>query len=224
MNQSEQNALSFERIVFFSDAVFAIVITLLVLEIKVPHLKEFSETALREELVHLIPKFAGFLASFFIIGLMWFEHHRIFRYIKDFNGGLIWRNLFFLLCISFIPFPTALTSEYYWSKTAFIFYALSFALAGLAKFWVWIYAAKNSLLDETADPGLTLKITRRSLAVPIGSFLAVLLSFISILIAPFGFAMIPVIAQLLDPSKKAAGDEASSDEIKNEEIDSETVN
>ena len=60
----------------------------------------------------MIPKFVGFLVSFFIVGLMWFEHHRIFRYIKDFDGGLIWRNLIFLLSISFIPFPTALISEY----------------------------------------------------------------------------------------------------------------
>jgi uncharacterized membrane protein len=73
MNPSEQNTLSFERIVFFSDAVFAIVITLLVLEIKVPHLEVLSETALHKELLHLIPKFMGFLASFLIIGLMWFE-------------------------------------------------------------------------------------------------------------------------------------------------------
>ena len=94
MNQTEQNALSFERIVFFSDAVFAIVITLLVLEIKVPHLEKFSEQAVNASLIHLIPKFIGFLASFLIIGVMWFEHHRIFRYIKDFDAGLIWRNLF----------------------------------------------------------------------------------------------------------------------------------
>lgn len=214
MNQTEQNALSFERIVFFSDAVFAIVITLLVLEIKVPHLKEFSEANLRSELVHLIPKFAGFLASFFIIGLMWFEHHRIFQYIKNYDGGLIWRNLFFLLSISFIPFPTALTSEYYWSKTAFVLYALTFALAGLAKFWIWSYASsKPALLDENIDNSTILRIKRRSLAVPIGSLIAVLLSFINILIAPIGFATIPLIAQLLDPTKKAAKEETVSETI-----------
>lgn len=214
MNQSEQNALSFERIVFFSDAVFAIVITLLVLEIKVPHLNEFSEANLRGELLNLIPKFSGFLASFFIIGLMWFEHHRIFQYIKNYNGGLIWRNLVFLLSISFIPFPTALTSEYFWSQTAFVFYTLTFAFAGLAKFWIWSYASsKPELLDENIDKATVLKIKRRSLAVPIGSILAALLSLISILIAPIGFALIPLIANLLDPTRKAEDKEVVEENL-----------
>jgi uncharacterized membrane protein len=203
MNNSEQNALSFERIVFFSDAVFAIVITLLVLEIKVPHLKEFSESALNESLLHLIPKFVGFLASFFIIGLMWFEHHRIFQFIKGYDSGLIWRNLFFLLSISFIPFPTALSSEYFFSRTAFIFYALSFALAGLAKLWIWNYASSNRLLlSDNIDDETILRIKRRSWAVPIGATAAAMLSFITVFIAPFGFMLIPLIAQLLDPTKK----------------------
>jgi uncharacterized membrane protein len=202
MNQTEQNALSFERIVFFSDAVFAIAITLLVLEIKVPHLDALNEIDLRSKLFHLIPKFAGFFASFCIIGLMWFEHHRIFRYIKDFDGGLIFRNLIFLLSISFIPFPTALSSEYFWSHTAFVFYALTFAFAGLAKFWIWSYASsKPNLLAENVDKDLALRIKRRSLAVPLGAVSVILLSFISIFIAPIGFALIPLFAYLLDPSK-----------------------
>jgi uncharacterized membrane protein len=205
MNQSEQNALSFERIVFFSDAVFAIVITLLVLEIKVPHLDAHNDTDLRAKLIHLLPKIFGFLASFFIIGLMWFEHHRIFRYIAAFDGGLIWRNLFFLLTISFIPFPTALSSEYFWSKTAFIIYALSFALAGLAKFWIWSYAAsKPELITAGTDPIFIRKVKRRSLAVPLGSLLAGVLALYAVYIAPLGFISIPLFANLLDPTKKEA--------------------
>ena len=201
INQQEQNALSFERIVFFSDAVFAIVITLLVLEIKVPHLEAFSEANLRSSLLSMIPKFSGFLASFFIIGLMWFEHHRIFQYIREYDGGLIWRNLFFLLCISFIPFPTALTSEYFWSQTAFVFYASSFALAGLAKIWIWKYAATNRrFLDQQIHEATILRISRRSWAVPLGSLIAIALSFVSTPIAPIGFGLIPLIARLLSPS------------------------
>jgi uncharacterized membrane protein len=119
--QSE-TGLSFERVVFFSDAVFAIVITLLVLEIKPPHLDEHSEAAIKRALVELIPKFSGFVVSFLIVGMMWIEHHRIFRHIINYDAGLLWRNLLLLLCVSFVPFPTALFSEYFWSHTAFIFY------------------------------------------------------------------------------------------------------
>src|SRR5437868_2713927 len=134
MNNSHENtALSFERILFFSDAVFAIVITLLVLELKVPVIdrEHFTESLLRHDLFELLPKFLGFIYSFFIVGMMWIEHHRIFRFITHFDFGLIWRNLLFLLFVAFVPFPTALFSEFYFSQTAFILYALGFAVAAL---------------------------------------------------------------------------------------------
>jgi len=71
MPETEENSpISFERIVFFSDAVFAIVITLLVLEIKVPHIPSASSEALHKELARLVPKFLGFVCSFFIVGLI----------------------------------------------------------------------------------------------------------------------------------------------------------
>jgi uncharacterized membrane protein len=87
-----ESSLSFERVVFFSDAVFAIVITLLVLEIKPPHLADHNESALHHALFELIPKFTGFVVSFMIVGMMWIEHHRIFRYIVHYDAGLLWRN------------------------------------------------------------------------------------------------------------------------------------
>src|SRR4030095_206283 len=138
MNSDQENEiLSFERILFFSDAVFAIVITLLVLELRVPHVDgDVTETNIRHALFELTPKFLGFVYSFFIVGLMWIEHHRIFRYIGNYDFGLIWRNLLFLLFVAFIPFPTALFSEYFRSQTAFVLYVLGFALAALTKIWI----------------------------------------------------------------------------------------
>jgi len=208
----ERSAISFERIVFFSDAVFAIVITLLVLEIKVPHVTGHSSEALHQELAHLIPKVLGFICSFFIVGLMWFEHHRIFRFIEGFNAGLIWRNLIFLLVITFIPFPTALFSEYTWSITAFLIYTMTFGLAAIAKFWLWTYAVKNSLIREGTDPVTVARISRRSLAVPLGCLACVILAiFLPVYFVFFGFLLIPVFAYLLDPTKKAKID--TPDEI-----------
>lgn len=203
-DQHENSVLSFERVLFFSDAVFAIVITLLVLEIKVPHIANPAPAAINSELLHMVPKFVGFICSFFVIGLLWFEHHRIFRYINNYNAGLIWRNLIFLLFISFLPFPTALFSEYPGSYTAFFIYILVFGLAGLAKYWVWSYAVKVPLLPGGFDKALALKISRRSLAVPLGCLLCLVLSFIlPTYFAFIGFAFIPLFARLLDPTKKA---------------------
>lgn len=198
-----ESGLSFERIVFFSDAVFAIAITLLVLEIKPPHLEVHSESALRSGLLHLLPKFSGFIVSFLIIGLMWIEHHRIFRYITDYDGGLLWRNLVFLLSVSFVPFPTALYSEYFWSQTAFILYTASFAAVGLTKLWVWQYVVRRGTLLGLHTDKLTAKrISRRSLALPLACGLAMLMSAISMWVAPIAFGFIPLIAWLLDPTRR----------------------
>lgn len=202
MNQKE-SGLSFERVVFFSDAVFAIVITLLVLEIKPPHLEQLSEAAINHALLGLIPKFIGFVISFMITGLMWIEHHRIFRYIKNYDAGLLWRNLLLLLCVSFVPFPTALFSEYYWSLSAFILYTASFGAVGLTKLWLWQYASgKGQLLEPDVDSMTAKRISRRSLAVPLACVAAILLSLISIRLAPFGFVLIPLLARLLDPARR----------------------
>src|SRR6185503_365540 len=163
MANHSESGLSFERVVFFSDAVFAIVITLLVLELKVPHLGDHTEPALRHSLVELLPRVAGFVISFLIIGLMWIEHHRIFRYIADYDAGLLWRNLFLLLCVSFVPFPTALFSENFWSRTAFILYAASFGGVATAKFFIWRHAVAAKLLKEGVTPELEVRIARRSM-------------------------------------------------------------
>ena len=207
-----ETGLSFERVVFFSDAVFAIVITLLVLELKVPHITEHTETALRYALVELLPRVAGFVISFLIVGLMWIEHHRIFRYISDYDAGLLWRNLLLLLCISFVPFPTALFSENFWSRTAFILYTASFGGVAVAKLLIWRHAAAANLLKPDVTPELERRIGRRSLAVPIACALAIALSFISILLAPVSFALIPLLARVLDPSSKKAEPATANEE------------
>lgn len=197
-----ESGLSFERVVFFSDAVFAIVITLLVLEIKTPHLTDHNESALHHALFELLPKFTGFVVSFLIVGLMWIEHHRIFRYIVHYDAGLLWRNLLLLLCVSFVPFPTALFSEFFWSRTAFIFYTTSFACVALAKLWVWHYASsKPALMAPHVDELLVKRITRRSLAVPIACAVVAGLAFVNVWLAPIGFVTIPLIARLLDPGR-----------------------
>jgi|CXWL01.1.fsa_nt_gi uncharacterized membrane protein len=208
MNKLHENTvLSFERVLFFSDAVFAIAITLLVLEIKVPHLDHsVSEAGIRTALFQLLPKFLGFFYSFFIIGMMWIEHHRIFRYIGTYDMGLIWRNLLFLLFVAFIPFPTALFSEYFSSQTAFIMYVSAFGFAALGKIWIWHYAVskREKLIVSEADDETIKAISRRSWAVPIVCALAIALSFIAIAFGGIMFPLIPLVANLLYRKKKEA--------------------
>ena len=210
--QEPETGLSFERVVFFSDAVFAIVITLLVLELKVPHLSEHSDSRLQRALFELIPRVLGFVISFLIIGMMWVEHHRIFRYIADYDAGLLWRNLLLLLCVSFVPFPTALFSENFWSRTAFILYTASFGGVATAKLLIWRHAVKAGLLKKDVGPMLEQRIARRSMAVPLACAIAIALSFISIFIAPLAFMLIPVFARVLDPTTRKIKPEPATEE------------
>ena len=93
------------RIEAFSDAVFAIAITLLVLDIKVPH--DGSSGGLSRSLLHLWPSYLAFLTSFCTIGMMWINHHRLFTLIQTADETLIAINMVLLLFISWVPFPTA---------------------------------------------------------------------------------------------------------------------
>lgn len=200
------NGTAFERVVFFSDAVFAIAITLLVLEIRVPHLEHgASDRAVLVALLALLPNFIGFVFSFLVIGSMWIEHHRIFRFISGYDGGLLWRNMILLLTVAFMPFPTALYTENHQSGLALAIYATCFGLVGLSKVWVWRYAAKDRrLLNEAATPAVVRSISRRSWAVPITCFAVAIAGGAGVPAAYVGFALVPLVAWLLDRPERPA--------------------
>jgi uncharacterized membrane protein len=195
----EREHLSFERILFFSDAVFAISITLLVLEIKVPSLQvEFSEFQLGYSLLQMAPKILGFLISFFLIGQTWIEHHRICSFLGEYNSGMLWRNLLLLLFVVFLPFATGLLSEFYFSRVAICVYACSFAGLGFAKASFWRHAVKKNLLAKDIDASQAARISRRVWATPITSIAVVIAAVFAIPYAYCGFAFIPLTAFLLD--------------------------
>ena len=105
--------LHLTRIEAFSDGVFAIVVTLLVLELKLPMLKEHgSVSELAHQLVELAPKFLSWLISFIIVCKFWLNHHHVLGLARHANYGLAWLNSLFLMGQAFIPFPTAMMGEY----------------------------------------------------------------------------------------------------------------
>src|SRR4051812_37649627 len=134
-----------ERMILFSDAVFAIAITLLVLEIKIPEIHEdVSDQQLLRSLNHLIPKFVGFLISFMLIGLYWVLHHRMFGFVTNYDKRLLILNLFFLFFVAFMPFSSGFYSEYAGPdlirkqlKIPFTFYVLNFFFLGLIHHLMW---------------------------------------------------------------------------------------
>ncbi|MBH8559545.1 TMEM175 family protein [Hymenobacter negativus] len=127
----DRTEFQLERLILFSDAVFAIAITLLIIEIKVPELHERTNHAAFVSLLRLIPKFVGFFIGFFVIATYWAAHHRIFRFVRRYDDGLIWLNIFFLLSIVLMPFTSAYYGEYPMLRVPFVLYCASVMGTGL---------------------------------------------------------------------------------------------
>jgi|WetSurMetagenome_2_1015567.scaffolds.fasta_scaffold270773_2 uncharacterized membrane protein len=144
--------LGLERIIFFSDAVMAIAITLLALEIRLPE-KLINSSDLFQELIRLSPHYLGFVISFFVIGLFWISHHRVFEYIQTYNNGLIWINLFFLFIIALIPFPTSVLGRFPAEFTSVVIYASFLVCLSLVRIWFWWYVYyRAKLVLPDIDP------------------------------------------------------------------------
>jgi uncharacterized membrane protein len=146
--------LEYDRILFFSDAIFAIAITLLIVDLQVP---DVAHVESGQQLRETLPQIGGFALSFAVIGLFWVAHHALFRYIKGLDRQLVLLNLLFLGCIAFLPYPTALLSAASDQVPATVFYAASITAAGLAEAAVWLYAVH---IRELALPGVPRSVRR----------------------------------------------------------------
>ncbi|HUI31184.1 MAG TPA: TMEM175 family protein [Candidatus Acidoferrales bacterium] len=169
MHLSEKKIhLAFERMVFFSDAVFAIAITLLVIEIRIPILQQpATEARLWNAFLQVFPMIVGFFISFLLIGQTWIEHHRLCLFIEGYNSGLLWKNLILLLFVAFLPLATAILSEYYYLRFAACVYTVAFAGISVAKAFFWRHAVRNKLIGPGVDPIQVTRASRRVWAAPI---------------------------------------------------------
>jgi uncharacterized membrane protein len=152
--------------------VFAIAITLLVLDIKVPQITppngldpnaqlQYISDQLPIVMGKLGPQLLAYFIGFLVLGLYWMSHHRRFVYIKRYDGRLIWLNMFLLMVIVFMPFPTALIGEYGTSWFPEVLYAVTVALAGILSGLEWLYATHNHRL---VDPDLPAYVVKREAA------------------------------------------------------------
>ena len=125
-----------QRLEAFSDGVFAIVITLLILDIKIP---DVQPSALPAALVHLLPQLLTYILSFFIVGLYWHFHHQVATEIKLIDGAFIWLNLVWLLFVSVLPFPTALLGRYPLQSIPLTIYGINLILVNVTGFGILVY-------------------------------------------------------------------------------------
>ena len=153
-----------ERVVFFSDAVFAIALTLLVIDLRVPQVDN-GETSL-DVIVSLIPGFLGYVISFWVIAVNWSGHHRKFRVITGFDSRLIQLNFVLLFLIAFTPFPTSLISEYGGEIASVVLYASVIMALNLVQLAMWSYAWHHDLIDKLVEPDMYRYVVRNLLVVP----------------------------------------------------------
>ena len=153
--EEPKGLITADRLKALADGVFAVAMTLLVLELVVPQIRDPSNQELTHALLSTWPKFLAYVLSFLIAGIFWLVHHAIFDAIKHYDSTLAWINILFLLLVALIPFTTSLLGEYFLQKTSTIVYGAHLLLLFLGGFSLWSYStSKHFLLVQDLDPGL----------------------------------------------------------------------
>jgi TMEM175 potassium channel family protein len=180
-NHPPEESLGLERIVFFSDAVMAIAITLLAIDLRVPEIEpSLAATELPAQLAAITPNLLVFFISFVVIGIYWISHHRYFSYIKRYDTRLMVLNLIFLFFIACMPFVASLLGRFTDVPIALILYTLALAALGISMAFIWLYASWNHrLIESSLDPGTIRGINIRLFAAPLMFIIAVPFAFVS---------------------------------------------
>jgi uncharacterized membrane protein len=171
-----------QRLEAFSDGVFAIAITLLIIEIGVPHVE--ADGSLTEKLLDLWPSYAGYVVSFLTIGVMWVNHHHMFKDIVRADHTLLVLNMLLLLGIAFVPLPTAVVAEYVGAKhhelEAALMYGMTFVVIATVFDVLWLYVSRrDGMIDEHVSEARIRSRTRRYLPGPLLYAFPLPLAFIS---------------------------------------------
>jgi uncharacterized membrane protein len=168
------------RVEAFSDGVFAIAITLLILAVGLE--QAFSEGELKRQLLDLWPAYIAYAVSFLTVGIMWANHHQIFRHFARVDRPLLLLNILLLMCVSFTPFPTRVVAEHAKNgsdrEAAAILYGLTMTVTAICFISVWIYGSRR-LLRPDADLREVDGITRSYLPGAPMYLLATLIAFVS---------------------------------------------
>ncbi|OQY92430.1 MAG: hypothetical protein B6D37_14145 [Sphingobacteriales bacterium UTBCD1] len=218
MKNNSENELrkvfQLERMILFSDAVFAIAITVLVIGIKIPEKEEVIKTygnisnhTLSVALKELIPKFFGFIISFLLIGLYWSVHHRMFGFVNNYDSRLLFLNLVFLFFVVLMPFSTGFYGEYAGSEllekqlvVPLTFYVLNFCCLGFVNYLMWRHITNpgNKLTDYPIDPVTARYAKFRSLIIPSVFLIMLPVAYLTnVIIAVYIPLLIPLLMKIL---------------------------
>jgi uncharacterized membrane protein len=187
--------MSRKRVETLTDGLFAIVLTILVLELTVPVISEGDmEHELLKEVYHMWPIFFSYVTSFILLGFIWMNHNTQFHYIKRVNQGFLWISILYLMVIAMIPFTTSLVGEYAELRMPVLFYGINLTVAMALNLAHWKYATKNSrLVDPDLDPKVVRSISKHIILAMIMYGFATAISLAFPLLSNIVYVVIPAL-------------------------------
>ncbi len=173
----KKNRMTKTRLEAFSDGVIAIIITIMVLELKISH-----GTSWEKDILPLVPVFISYIASFIMLGIYWGNHHHLIHTIKEMSSGIMWANLHLLFWLSLMPFATGWMGENNFDKITVAAYALAAGLCGVA-YYILLMVIKNSNKGNSALLHVLKNQSRKGTLSCIAYTLAIPTAFVSPIIS-----------------------------------------
>lgn len=183
--------VSTDRVIMLTDGIFAIVMTILVLELHVPEL--LSSAQLGHALIEEIPVLISFFVSFIILGLYWIGHHNFFHLIKRVDRPMLWINILFLFFISLIPFSASVLGKYGNEPVAVALYGAHLVVIGAILLLGWTYATRHHhLVDPKMSHALINGVSKYIAIAPIIYLVAVLFALVNPTISMVIYFLVPI--------------------------------
>jgi len=183
------NYVNLERLTFLVDGVFAITMTLLVLELRLP---ESSNASLAENLLAMLPRLYIYFIAFYSIANHWVVHQRMFRHITNADTPMLWLTIVGLLFITLIPATTAIVGRFPNEKLAVACFSVNSALQALTTSIFWSYVSRQQKNFATqSDPRLLAVTSQIWLSISVGWFISIFLGYINVFAAYISWVLLP---------------------------------
>jgi len=187
------------RIEALTDGVFAIAMTLLVLNLALPEIKSgLTHAGLISLLSGQTDKFFNYALSFILLAIFWIRHHQQFHYVKKTDAAHLWMNIFFLMFVVLIPFSTSLIGDYSNEPLAHVFFGSNILILGTLLMLSWSYATRhNRLINHDIDPRIISSSRKRGLVTIAVSILAIGIAFVNTDVSNYMYLLIPILQEAI---------------------------
>lgn len=201
------------RIEALSDGVFSITMTLLILDIRLPHFTGTGDPEI-SQLLTLLPRLENYVISFLVLGLFWIRQQMHFKVIRESDRNLMWINIFFLMFVAIIPLTNSLLFEYDETAISIQLYCVNIFMLSFIMHYQWHYAITNyRLVDEKYDMKSLTRIRTMNLMFPAAILVTFVLSFWSMRASKFSLYAIPLLSAIVFKAYKRIKDKNDGEDL-----------